>query len=399
MVTIDYLYLISNRKVNQISLAYKRPLFYQINWDNRLIGIKGPKGVGKSTLILQHIKEHFPDRSKVLYVSLDNIWFSSNDLIDLVEYHYTHGGTHIFLDEIHKYRNWQDSIKNIYDDYPDLHVVYTGSSILKLKSGDGDLSRRLRTYEMGGLSFREYLKFEEAMDYNAVSLSDILSNHVSIASDIVSRIKVLPYFEKYLTSGYYPFYKEEGDGYLPRVQEVVSQTIDMDIPAVEDVEFGTLQKLKKLLMILAVQVPFIPKMNELYQQLDTNREHGLKLLNLLEQAKLITMLKTPAKALKHISAPEKLYLDNTNMMYALSDNVEVGTVRETFFMNQLSMLHEVSFPLKGDFRIDGKYLFEVGGKKKSFDQIKDEKDSFLAIDSVEIGNGSRIPLWLFGFLC
>lgn len=398
MVTIDYLYLISNRKVNQISLAYKRPLFYQINWDNRLIGIKGPKGVGKSTLILQHIKEHFSDRSKVLYVSLDNIWFSSNDLIDLVEYHYTHGGTHIFLDEIHKYRNWQDSIKNIYDDYPDLHIVYTGSSILKLKSGDGDLSRRLRTYEMRGLSFREYLKFEDAIDYNVVSLGDILSNHVSIASDIVSRIKVLPYFEKYLTSGYYPFYKEEGDGYLPRVQEVVSQTIDMDIPAVEDVEFGTLQKLKKLLMILAVQVPFIPKMNELYQQLDTNREHGLKLLNLLEQAKLITMLKTPAKSLKHISAPEKLYLDNTNMMYALSDKVETGTVRETFFMNQMSVAHEVSLPAKGDFRIDGKYLFEVGGKKKTFDQIRDEKDSFLAIDSIEIGNGNRIPLWLFGFL-
>ncbi len=398
MVTIDYLYQISNRKSNQISLAYKRPLYYLINWNNRLIGIKGPKGVGKSTLILQHIKEHFPDRSKVLYVSLDNIWFSSNDLADLVEYHYTHGGTHIFLDEIHKYRNWQDSIKNIYDDYPDLHIVYTGSSILKLKSGDGDLSRRLRTYELGGLSFREYLKFEGAIDYSAVRLDDMLSNHVSIASDIVSKIKVLPYFEKYLTNGYYPFYKEEGDGYFSRIQEVISQTIDMDIPAVEDVEFGTLQKLKKLLMILAVQVPFIPKMNELYQQLDTNREHGLKLLNLLEQAKLITMLKTPAKALKHISAPEKLYLDNTNMMYALSDNVEMGTVRETFFMNQLSMSHEVSLPLKGDFKIDGKYLFEVGARKKSFGQIKDEKDSYLAIDSIEIGNGNKIPLWLFGFL-
>lgn len=398
MVTVDYLYQTSNRKINQISLGYKRPLYYQVNWDNRLIGIKGPKGVGKSTLLLQHIKEAFTDRSKVLYVSLDNMWFSTNDLVDLVEYHYTHGGTHIFLDEIHKYKNWQDCVKNIYDDYPDLHIVYTGSSILKLKSGDGDLSRRVRSYEMSGLSFREYLMFEGALEHPAINLENILSDHISIASEIVSKIKVLPYFEAYLANGYYPFYKEEGDGYLLRIQEVITQTIDMDIPAVEDVEYGTLQKLKKLLMILAVQVPFIPKMNELYQELETNREQGLKLLNLLEQAKLISMLKTPVKALKNISAPDKLYLDNTNMMYALSSNADIGTVRETFFKNQLSISHEVALPAKGDFKIDQKYLFEVGGRKKSFNQIKDEKDSFLAIDSIEIGNGNKIPLWLFGFL-
>ena len=398
MITIDYLYQISNRRINQISLEYKRPLYHQINWGNRLIGIKGPKGVGKSTLLLQHIKESFTDRSKVLYVSLDNMWFCTNDLVDLVEYHYTHGGTHIFLDEIHKYKNWQDCIKNIYDDYPDLHIVYTGSSILKLKSGDGDLSRRVRSYEMSGLSFREYLIFEGALEHQTINLEEILTGHISIASEIVSKIKVLPYFEAYLKNGYYPFYKEEGDGYLSRVQEVIAQTIDMDIPAVEDVEYGTLQKLKKLLMILAVQVPFIPKMNDLYQELDTNREQGLKLLNLLEQAKMISMLKTPVKALKNISAPDKLYLDNTNMMYALSGNAEIGTVRETFFMNQLSVSHEVSLPAKGDFKIDQKYLFEVGGRKKSFEQIKDEKDSFLAIDSIEMGNGNKIPLWLFGFL-
>ena len=398
MVNIDYLYLISNRRISKISLDYKRPLYHKINWDNRLIGIRGPKGVGKSTLILQHIKETFADRSKVLYVSMDNIWFSSNSIIDLVEYHYTHGGTHIFLDEVHKYKGWQDCIKNIYDDYPDLHIVYTGSSILNLKSGDGDLSRRLRSYEMTGLSFREYLAFEGALDYDTLELPDILKNHTSIAADICTRIKVLPYFERYLTSGYYPFYKEEGDGYLSRVQEVVTQTIDTDIPAVEEVEYDTLQKLKKLLMILSVQVPFIPKMNELYQELGTNREQGLKLLNILEDAKLISMLKTPVKALKHLSAPDKLYLDNTNIMYALSGDVQIGTIRETFFMNQLSVTHEVSLPSKGDFKIDGKYLFEVGGRKKSFEQIKDEENSYLAIDSIETGNGNKIPLWLFGFV-
>lgn len=398
MANFDYLYTVSNRRVSQIDLSYKRPIYYQINWDNRLIGIKGPKGVGKSTLLLQHIKETFSDLSKVLYVSLDNMWFASNSLIDLVEYHYTHGGTHIFLDEIHKYKHWQDAIKNIYDDYPDLHIVYTGSSILKLKAGDGDLSRRMRSYEMTGLSFREYMVFEGILQYRILSLDEILKNHVTIATDVVSKIKILPAFESYLKEGYYPFYKEEGDGYLSRVQEVITQTIDMDIPAVEDVEYGTLQKLKKLLMILAVQLPFIPRMNELYQELETNREQGLKLLSLLEDAKLISMLKTPVKALKHLSAPDKLYLDNPNMIYALSDKVDIGTVRETFFNNQLSVSNKVSLPPKGDFKVDDKYLFEVGGRKKSFEQIKDEPDSFLAIDSVEIGNGNRIPLWLFGFL-
>lgn len=398
MANFDYLYTVSNRRVSQIDLSYKRPIYYQINWDNRLIGIKGPKGVGKSTLLLQHIKETFSDLSKILYVSLDNMWFASNSLIDLVEYHYTHGGTHIFLDEIHKYKHWQDAIKNIYDDYPDLHIVYTGSSILKLKAGDGDLSRRMRSYEMTGLSFREYMAFEGKLQYRVLSLEDILNNHVTIASEIVSKVKILPAFESYLKEGYYPFYKEEGDGYLSRVQEVITQTIDMDIPAVEDVEYGTLQKLKKLLMILAVQLPFIPRMNELYHELETNREQGLKLLSLLEDAKLISMLKTPVKALKHLSAPDKLYLDNPNMIYALSDKVDIGTVRETFFNNQLSVNNKVSLPEKGDFKVDDKYLFEVGGRKKSFEQIKDVPDSFLAIDSIEIGNGNRIPLWLFGFL-
>ncbi len=398
MVTLDYLYQISNRKISAISLDYKRPLYHKINWDNRLIGIKGPKGVGKSTLILQHIKESFPDRSKVLYVSLDNIWFTTNELTDLVEYHYTHGGSHIFLDEVHRYKGWQQVMKNIYDDYPDLHIVYTGSSILKVRTADGDLSRRLRSYDINGLSFREYLAFEGVKDYRILTLEEILSDHISLASDITAGVKILPYFEKYLKTGYYPFYKEEGDGYLSRVQEVVIHTIDLDIPAIEDVAYDTLQKLKKLMVILANQVPFIPKMNEFYQEMHTSREQCLKLLNILELSKLISMLKTPAKALKHISAPDKLYLDNTNMMHALSPNAPTGTIRETFFMNQLSQSHGVSLPSKGDFKVNGKYLFEIGGRKKSFEQIKDETDSFLAIDSIETGNGNKIPLWLFGFL-
>lgn len=393
-------YQTSNRKVNAVKLDYKRSLYSEINWDNRLIGIKGPRGVGKTTLIFQHIKEAFDDRSKVLYVSLDNLWFASNSLEDLVEYHYSHGGTHIFLDEIHRYKHseWQSLIKNIYDDYPDMHIVYTGSSMLQMEALGGDLSRRLRSYDMPGMSFREYLAFEGVLDHRALSLEEILSNHVNICSDIASRIKILPHFERYLKCGYYPFYKEDGDGFDQRLQEVARQIIEYDLPAVEEVEFSTIQKAKKMLMILAVQVPFVPNMTSLYQELETNREQGLKILNALGKGGLLGLLRTKVKALRHLSSPDKIFLDNTNLMYAISDNVDIGNVRETFFWNQLSRYHTVTAPAKGDFEVSGKYLFEVGGRKKSFEQIKDIENSYLAVDQMEIGVGNRIPLWLFGFL-
>ena len=397
---IQKFYLTSNRRVNAVGLEYKRGIYGQINWNNRLIGIKGPRGVGKTTLMLQHIRETFEDRSKVLYVSLDNLWFTSNRLEDLVEYHYSHGGTHIFLDEIHRYKieDWQSAIKNIYDDYPDLYIVYTGSSMLQMDASEGDLSRRLRIYDMPGMSFREYLAFEGALNYRVLSLEEILSNHMTLCSDIVAKVKIFPYFERYMKCGYYPFYKEEGDGFESRLQEVVKQIIESDLPAVEEVEYSTIQKAKKMLMILAVQVPFVPNMTQLYQELETNREQGLKILNALEKAGLLGLLRTEMKSLKHLSSPDKIYLDNTNLMYAMSDSVDVGNMRETFFWNQLSRCYTVNTPSKGDFRVSGKYLFEVGGRKKSFEQIKDIKDSYLAVDMLEIGNGNRIPLWLFGFL-
>lgn len=394
----DILYRNSHRVVSQVSLDFKRDLHNKINWNARIIGIKGPKGVGKSTLLKQHIKETFPDDSQVLYVSLDNMWFANNSLTDLVEYHYTHGGTYLFLDEVHKYEHWQTYIKNIYDDYPDMHVVFTGSSMLKLDKGEGDLSRRVAMYTMNGLSFREYLMFENVLQFEKLSLDDIFQNHVQIATAISEKIHVLPHLESYYRYGYYPFYKEDLQGFHAKLLEVVQQIIEMDIPFVEKVEYVTIQKLKKLLGIIALQVPFIPKMEDLYNQLETGREQGLKLLDLLEKGALLGQLKTRAKAIKQMSAPEKLFLDNTNLMYAYNSFPEIGTIRETFFHNQVSKTHELNAPSKGDFLIDGKYLIEVGGADKSFNQIKDTPNSFLAIDGVEFGRGNKIPLWLFGFL-
>lgn len=397
-VNPEILYRNSHRNVSQVSMDFKRNLHSTINWNARIIGIKGPKGVGKSTLLKQHIKEAFPDDSKVLYVSLDNMWFANNSLADLVEYHYTHGGTHLFLDEVHKYEHWQTYIKNIYDDYPTMNVVFTGSSMLKLNKGEGDLSRRVAMYTMEGLSFREYLMFEKILHFDKLSLDDILKNHTQIATAIADKIHILPYFEQYCIYGYYPFYKEDLDGFHSKLLEVVQQTIEVDIPSVDNVEYATVQKLKKLLGIIALQIPFVPKMEDLYGQLETSREQGLKLLDLLEKSALLSQLKNRTKAIKQMSAPDKLFLHNTNIMYAYNRLPEIGTIRETFFNNQVGAKHELNSVKKGDFLVDGKYTIEVGGADKSFEQIKDIPDSYLAIDDVEFGRGNKIPLWLFGFL-
>ena len=379
--TVEGIYRLFHRKLNAVPTTFIRYLYHQINWNDRLIGIKGARGVGKTTLILQHIKEHFPDRDKALYVSLDNLWFTTHSLTDLVEYHYTHGGTHLFLDEIHRYPKWQTILKNLYDDYPDLNIVYTGSSMLEIDSSQGDLSRRQIVYHLAGLSFREFLYFENDIKVEPVTLEELLSRHVEIASFITSGTKILPLFEKYLKIGYYPFYKSTFEGYEFRLQEVVRQVIESDLPAVEDVQYITIQKVKKMLMILAERVPHTPKMSELYKELETNREQGLKMLYALERGGLLALLTTEVKNYRSLSRPDKIYLNNTNLMYALSPRVDIGNIRETFFLNQLSAFHEVLLPATGDFFVDRKYLFEVGGRTKTFEQIKDIPDSYLAVDA------------------
>lgn len=395
---VEKIYRAYRRKLKDTPLSFTRYLYEKIDWNDRLIGIKGARGVGKTTLILQHIKKHFEQNDSALYVSLDNLWFTTHSLDDLVEYHYTHGGTHLFLDEIHRFPQWQTMLKNLNDDYPDLHVVYTGSSILEIDTQQGDLSRRQMVYRLSGLSFREFLEFECGMKTEACTLEQLLQQHVAIASKITEELKILPLFEKYLQKGYYPFYKSTFQGYDFRLQEVVRQVIESDLPAVEDVQYVTIQKVKKMLMILAERVPHTPKMSELYKELDTNREQGLKMIYALERGGLLALLSMQVKNYKSLSRPDKIYLDNPNLMYALTSKTDIGTLRETFFFNQLNVNHEVLLPTQGDFYIDRKYLFEVGGKTKTFNQIKDIPDSFLAVDGTEVGHHNRIPLWMFGLL-
>ena len=399
-VEMSKIYETSSRRVSNISLSKKRFLASRIDWRDRLIAISGARGTGKTTLILQHIKESFADRpEEALYVSLDNLWFEKNELSMLVDSFYKNGGTHIFIDEVHYLKGWQTVIKNIYDDYPGLHIVYTGSSLLKLDADAGDLSRRQIRYELPGLSFREYLYFEDLYEGCAYTLEEILNNHVRLATEITGDMRILKYFSDYLVSGYYPFYKEVYAGYDLRLQQIVNQILESDYPATNSINYSTIQKIKKMLYILVQSCPQTPNMSELFRELETDRNQGLKMLYILESARLLSLLSAKKATLANMGRPDKIYCDNTNIMYSFSENINIGTKRETFFLNQLrSAGYEVAYPQTGDFVVDGRLLFEVGGRRKTFEQIKDIPDSYLAIDDEEIGRGNKIPLWMFGFL-
>lgn len=395
LVTLFYRLLERHSQYTQM-----RYLYDEINWDNRLILIRGPKGAGKTTMIMQHIQRTFPDKSKVLYCSVDHFWFASNTLLDLAEYAYTHGLTHLFFDEIHKYENWAQELKNIYDSYPHLHVVVTGSNALDIIRQTYDLSRRCRVYTMQGLSFREYLKLEGVADLPVYSLEDIVTRHLDICSDITiqKNIKVLLHFERYVKEGYYPFYRDESMNYNERLSQVIDTIIFNEIPAVSNLEYESVYKIKPLLAVLAQQNPYTLNISALGKSLSASRNVLLKLLDLLNKAALIRRLYAESDDWGQINKPEKILFDNTNLMYALSPNADTGTLRETFCASMLAKGHKIAMPQKGDIVADKKYLFEVGGKSKGFGQIADELNSFVVADDIDMGFGNKIPLWLFGFL-
>lgn len=387
-----------HRKIAKVDLTFKRYLYNQINWDARLIGIKGARGVGKTTMLLQHILENYEDIDRTLYASLDDLWFSSHSLMELVDWANQHGIMRLYLDEVHRHDQWSANLKNIYDNYPDMSVVYTSSSLLIMDNAKVDLSRRQTLYTLYGMSFREFLEFEGVIKIDSFLLDDLLQNHVRHAMDIVKNIKITPLFEAYLDHGCYPFYKESGRDFPIRLRETVSVVIDTDLPAVENVSFETIQKAKRLLMIICENVPFEPNMSELWRQLATNNELGLRMLYALDKAQILTLLTSKTKNYKYLFKPDKIFLGNTNLMHVLCPIIDKGNERETFFLSQLRTAHEVKYPKNGDFLIDDNYLFEVGGKKKDFDQIADIPNSYLAVDDTEVGYGNRIPLWFFGML-
>lgn len=394
---IQPLYNNYHRKIAKVSLKFKRYLYNNIHWNSRIIGIKGARGVGKTTMLLQYIVENYQDIDKTLYASLDDLWFSTHSLLDLVDWADTHGINRLYLDEVHRYDKWSQTLKNIYDNYPEMSIVYTSSSLLMMDNAQTDLSRRQTLYTLHGLSFREFLSFEGILHIDPIPFDELLQEHVQKAMQIVRKVKITPLFENYLKYGYYPFYKETVEDFTDRLRQITSVVIDSDLPAVEKVSFETLQKVRKLLMIISEKVPFEPNMSELWKQLSTNNDLGLRMLYALDKAQILTLLSSKAKSYKYLYKPDKIFLNNTNLMNALCPNVDKGNERETFFVCQMHVTKDVKRPKNGDFLIDDKYLFEVGGKNKTFNQIADIPNSYLAIDNTEVGFGCRIPLWMFGF--
>ena len=390
----------SNRQIREETSTFHRYLMGEIDWRDRLICVMGARGVGKTTLMRQRLKEASgEDSGKAIYVSLDDLWFARHGVLELVKYLYEHGYSHVFMDEVHRLgKDWSLVIKNIADRFRNIGIVYSGSSLLHLEKAKGDLSRRQSAYALKGLSFREYLKLEGHLDLEPFSMEELLADHVRIASGIDVRLKILPHFEVYRKTGYYPFYREGTGKFRERLSETVNKVLDDDYPSLYEVSMETIRKTRKMLMVLAESCPQTPNMSRLYAELGTGRDQGLKMLGALKKAGLLSLVDAKGHKLDNLSKPEKIYVDNTNLMEAMVPRTDQGVSRETFFLNQVQTMHSVAYTGVGDFVVDGKWTFEIGGKGKGFGQIADVPNSYVVNDDVSVGFGNKIPLWLFGFL-
>ncbi|MFD1615768.1 ATP-binding protein [Gelatiniphilus marinus] len=378
----------------------QRYLLEEIEWSNRLIGIKGARGAGKTTLLLQYIKYKLDKEAESLYVSLDNLYFLENTLVSFAQEFVLQGGTHLFLDEVHKYPNWSRELKLIYDQFPKLKTVFTSSSILEIYKGESDLSRRVVTYNLKELSFREFLYFEKNIVLPKIELSELLKNHKEIARKTKTETgTIIKFFRDYLKYGAYPYYMENKESYLQKLNQTITLILEIDFNVVENITYQDSRKIKKLLVAIAQSAPFTPNIKKLSERLGVQRGFLIEALRLLDKADLIMELYKPTKGIGAFTKPEKLYLNNSNLGYALDEkNVEIGTLRETFFANQMKHIHEIHLAEKGDFIVDRKYTFEIGGKEKTSKQIQGIKDSFVVKDDIEVGGLNVIPLYLFGFL-
>lgn len=387
---LDSLYRTFRMRLESVSTAYVRYLHDKIVWDSRLIAILGARGVGKSTLILQHIKLHEDIRTS-LYVSADDIYFSTHTLTDLAERFYQEGGEALYIDEIHKYPNWSVEIKNIYDTYSRLRVIYTGSSILDLQKGGADLSRRKLEYRLPGLSFREYLAIAKDIRLPVHTFEQLLENNITFP---YREHRPLALFKEYLKTGYYPYFQE--NGYYIRLQSVINQVVENDIPGFTDMNLQTSQKLKKLLYVIAQSVPFKPNYSKLAHDLEMNRNLVADLMVYLEKAQLINILRDDTHGIRALGKVDKVYLNNPNLAYSLSDSTpDIGNIRETVFLALLKETQHVVSSSVSDFQI-GAFTFEVGGKNKKQKQIREVKDAFVVKDDIEYGYRNVLPLWGFG---
>lgn len=378
-----------------------RSFMDDVNWEAPMLCIRGPRGVGKSTLLRQYVKQHYePGSEEVLYCSMDWVYFSQHSMLEVAEKFYKRGGKLLIFDEVHKYEQWSREVKEVSETYPNLQIFLSGSSMLKLLDGDADLSRRCRGYDMPGLSFREYLRFYKGIELPASTLEEILENPKGIAATVNGVCRPLQHFHDYLKYGYYPFYLTNPIDYYALIEQTVNYVIDVELPQLKNVNSSNCRKIRALLCVLSQQVPFDVDITKLATMTELQRNTVLEYLNHLKGAKLLNLLFSDLLSVKKMQKPDKIYLENPNLLYALATTpVKIGTARECFAVNQLSYAHTVEYgKTQGDFRVDGKWIFEVGGEKKTFDQIADLPDSYILADDIEMPHGNKLPLWMIGFL-
>ncbi len=381
----------SNKLIKQANTGFYRYMYNEVNWENRLIGLTGPRGVGKTTMLLQYIQSTLP-LNQTLYVTTEDFYFTQNSLLDLADTFVKAGGKYLFIDEIHKYNDWSRDLKLMYDYHSDLNIVFTGSSILDIKKGSADLSRRAVMYHMQGLSFREYLNLFHQIEVPQFTLDEILTHRV----DVPQIEHPLPLFDDYLKRGYYPF-AIESDFDL-RLEQIVNQTLESDIPIYATMNVATGRKLKQLMAIVAESVPFKPNNSKIAEILNISRNNVSDYLLYIEEAGMIAQLRSETKGIRSLGKVDKIYLDNTNLVYNLvRNNQNVGNVRETFFFNQLRVKHSITSSSKADFKIDT-IDFEIGGKNKGKKQIESSENGFIVKDNIEIAYLNTIPLWHFGLM-
>lgn len=400
------LFEIFHKHLARTRMDFFRYLFPHLEWNERLVGLTGARGTGKTTMILQYIKKHFlPHENKALYVSLDNLLFASNTLYALADSFQKQGGTHLFLDEVHKYEGWSREIKNIYDDFPTLHVFFTGSSMMEIHKSGADLSRRALVRHLHGMSFREYLELEYGEKFEPVSWEELCQKHGRLAGDIIQKgessgkIKILPAFKSYLQHGYFPYYKENQNLYAEKLLATLDTVLEVDLPSAVSIDYHSIRKMRKLFSIISTLVPFTPNISKLAADVGSTRGSLHNYLDYLNKAEAIMFLQKEANGMSQLVKPEKIYLGNTNYAYALGTTATpIGNVRETFFLSHVRVKEKVTFSDKVDFLVNGESHFEIGGPSKTNKQLQNMKNGYLAIDGIETGFGNRIPLWLFGFL-
>lgn len=394
---IEQLQLLSNQILAQKAPKYKRFLFDRIDFDERLIGVLGARGVGKTTLLLQYLHKIYQDK-KSLYIMADHPVVTQLGLFAIADEFQKKGGEVLIIDEIHKLKHFEIDLKLIYDSFFGLQVIFTGSNAVAIDNAKADLSRRAVVYRLPVLSFREFLELETDNQFDPISLEDILQNHVSITMDILQKVKPFAYFEEYLKSGAYPFYTASKNTYIQKLLSASMQILETDLPMIYTIDHDKINSLKKMMIMLCQSEPYDINISKLCGAVELNQRTLYRYLGILQSAGLIRILGAKSSGVSIISKPEKLYLDNSNLFSIFCDSPKIGTIRETFFASQAAFEHSLSYPKSGDFILDEQYTFEIGGKDKNFKQLKDVKQGFVVSDDIEIGVDKKIPLWLFGFM-